>query len=81
MKWWQIGVIVWGLFLAAFIWIGYLRYKRVTEREHQEYVAKHGWWRWRWTQDGWMRKCKICGVVQYGGDDYDGGPDQAGPIE
>ncbi len=43
--------------------------------------CEHIWWRWRWSQDGFVRQCKICGAMQYGGDDYDGGPNASGNVE
>ncbi len=44
-------------------------------------VAKgHAFYMWRWSQDGWVRKCKFCGSIQYGGDDFDGGPDDDGCV-
>lgn len=28
----------------------------------------------RWSQDGWVSRCKVCADVVYLGDDFDGGP-------
>lgn len=28
----------------------------------------------RWTQDGWMTRCKVCSETLYLGDDYHAGP-------
>lgn len=82
MTWWKWLILAWALLTVLFIILGWLRYSRI-EREQEvgrAVAAKHGWWRWRWSQDGWVRKCKICGAIQYGGDDYDGGPNDGGRV-
>lgn len=45
------------------------------------YCEHPEWWKWRWTQDGWLRKCKVCNAVQYGGEDHDGGPNERGVVQ
>lgn len=79
--WWLIGI--WAGVCAVVIGIGFLASKRKEDFRRMQAVqaSKHGWWRWRWSQDGWVRKCKICGAVQYGGDDYEGGPDEGGLVQ
>ncbi len=43
-------------------------------------TGHHAFSAWRWSQDGFVRQCKLCKAVQYGGDDYDGGPDDGGRV-
>lgn len=31
--------------------------------QHEEY------WPWWWTEDGWVKVCRGCGNIAYGGDD------------
>lgn len=42
-------------------------------------------WPIRWTEDGWVAVCKICGTWLYYGDDHDAGPKaahvEAGPAK
>ncbi len=82
MTWWHWLAIVWLAFLAFMLLIGRARMVRKERAQARGRVAaaKHGWWRWRWSQDGWVRQCKICSAIQYGGDDYDGGPDDGGRV-
>ncbi len=79
MTWWQWLLAGWAAIILFVLVLGWRR-AVVRERERQARVDKHGWWRWRWSQDGWVRQCKICKAVQYGGDDYDGGPDDGGRV-
>lgn len=82
MTWYHWLAVVWLAFLAFVLTLGWRR-AQIRQREHDAAVArasKHGWWRWRWSQDGWVRQCKICKAIQYGGDDYDGGPDDGGRV-
>jgi hypothetical protein len=77
---WQ--TIVFSIYIAVFIFVGifgYRRYKWRTEQERR--AALHDWSRWRWSQDGWVRKCKLCSAIQYGGDSYEEGPDASGNVE
>lgn len=55
-----------------------LHYNEFLRR--REAAEQHGWGTWRWTQDGWVRHCKLCRATQYGGDD-DITPDITGPIK
>jgi len=48
--------------------------------ERRRKATNHGWGQWRWSQDGWVRNCKLCRLTQYGGDDYNGGPNENGPF-
>lgn len=75
--WWIVGYIVFILLVVGF---GTLVEMRKQDRKRKESITRHGWWRWRWSQDGWVRRCKICHAIQYGGDDYDGGPDVEGRV-
>lgn len=82
MTWYHWVAVVWLGVIAFMLLVGRMRMVR-REREAEAgraVAAKHGWWRWRWSQDGWVRKCKICGAIQYGGDDYDGGPNDGGRV-
>lgn len=80
MTGWQIAALIYTFVMAAVLVFFVMLYRR-RERDRQDRVAKHGWWRWRWSQDGWVRQCKICKAIQYGGDAYDDGPNEYGRIE
>lgn len=59
---------------------------RALERRRNRYYAdyikrKHRFSTWRWSQDGWVRRCRDTGVIQYGGDDYNAEPNELGPIK
>lgn len=41
--------------------------------------CEHTWWPWRWSQDGWVRRCKECRSIQYGGDGVK--PDERGHVQ
>lgn len=80
-------LIAYGLILAIIIFFGYLIRKRrdmweANDRQQAEKRARiHAWRSWRWSQDGWVRTCKLCPKIQYGGDDYSGGPDESGLVQ
>lgn len=80
IKW---GLAVWGGLIFFFMVFGWIAGKRrdAWHRARVVQASKHGWWRWKWSEDGWVRKCKICGAVQFGGDDYEGGPDEGGLVQ
>lgn len=71
-----------GFMLIALIaFVTALSYRSSCDREiRQRQVNRHMWWRWGWTEDGYTRTCKVCGAVQFGGDDYEGGPDAFGYV-
>lgn len=72
------GLIVFLIVAAGFILVMYevRRYFR-NERLSRE-RDKHWFTDWTWTQDGFVRHCRECPVVQYGGDDIT--PDVNGPL-
>ena len=79
--WWWIGG-GWIAFIGAFLVLGSLR-ARQRERwaeMHRQSLSKYAFGPWRWSQDGYVRVCKLTGVTQYGGDDYNGGPDDEGCV-
>ncbi len=77
MPWyvWFVGETAFGVFLAAVA----LFAGREMQRLHKHY-PRVDWTDWRWSQDGWVRIDRLTGKWQFGGDDYDGGPDDDGPI-
>jgi len=56
------------------------RVLRQRRREQSTRHPVHAWTPWHWTPDGYMRFCKLCAAAQYGGDDYDAGPDEFGMV-
>lgn len=67
--------------VAILVVLEVCRFLRELRLSYPEAPPQHAWWRWQWSQDGWVRKCKLCGALQYGGEDYDGGPDVSGHVE
>lgn len=63
-----------GFALVMFEWRRYFRNERLL-RERK----LHRFTEWTWTQDGFVRHCRDCPVIQYGGDDCT--PDINGPLK
>lgn len=72
MRWYWIVLIVVAIILFA------MEMGRVLRNHRREYTMRaeppRAYGPWRWSQDGWVRVCKLTGHWDYGGEDYDGGP-------